>query len=208
MARSSKNRWPEPHHWLTGSQASPSSQTLQEPSTQPSAQPQETSPYENLAVSEGSTQPHQRSQATHDNPSDEKPVEDEYLTLNAKLTPSTANKEPESSHPVRQRRKAAERDPWTASLERSGGVDYYGPATSASAPSRPNNSTASGHASVCHDAEERLSQKQQSGLGSAQGPARAGAKRSSKASGSTEQGEKPALGHVHDGEADEFVFLI
>lgn len=207
MARSSKEKWPEPHHWLTGHQASQSSQVQQESWRQPSNQPQETSPYQ-IPGSKDSTQPYQGSQTALVKAADKHPVEDEYLSLNEVLTPSTANAEPESSHQVRQRRKAAERDPWTASLERSGGVNYYGPATTASAPSRPSNSPASGHVSTYHDAREQPSQKQQSGSRSGQVPTKAGDKWPSKTSGSSRQREKPALGDAHEGETDDYVFLM
>ena len=199
MARTSQNKWPEPYHWLKRHQLSRSSQFPQESSTQPPSQPRESSPHQFSAGSEGSTESRRNYQGKS---RDENPVEDEYLTLNAELTPSTANEEPESSHPIRQRRKAAERDPWTASLERSGGVDYYGSRSSASAPSRPS------HASVYHDAKEEPSQKQHSGPTVVQGSTKAGAKLSSKAGGSSKQWEKPALGDAHASEMDDYVFLM
>lgn len=146
-------------------------------------------------MKEDPTQPHQGFQATLDKSSNENPVEDEYLILNAELTPSTANEEPESSHPVRQRRKAAEQDPWTASLEKTGGVDYYGSAASALTASKPSHS-------------QEASQKQHSGQITAQGPTKAGAKSPSKASGSSRQREKPTLGDVDEGETDDYVFLM
>ena len=205
MAIFSKTRWPELYHWLSGRLTCPSSQIRQELSTQTSSQLRETSPHQVSARNDDSTQPQQRSQTIPCNSGNENPVEDEYLRLNEELTPSTPNAEPESSHPVRQRRKVAEEDPWTASLEKAGGIDHYGSLSSASDPLRRRHSPASSDVSIYHDAEEQPSQKQQSGPRSAHGPAKADAKRSNEASGPSAR--QSMLNEAHNGESDDFVFL-
>lgn len=133
------------------------------------------------------------------------------MSLHAGPTPSAANAESESSHPIRRYREAAEEDPWTFSLEKSGGVDYYGYVSSASNPSKPSHSPASSRASIYHDAEEELSQKQESRPTSAQGlaggEAKRNTKRSNEASGSSVQQKVPAAVDACDEKKEDYVFL-